>query len=422
MWFAAVLGAASGGWGAALPPATVPEGVGVNIHFTTGHERDLDLIAAAGIRWVRMDFHWAEIERTRGRYEWSAYDELTGNLEKRGLGALYILDYSNPLYEETLTSPHPITGRPHVTVAAPRRPESVAAFARWAAAAAQRYADRKVLWEIWNEPNGHFWPPAPNVTNYIAVALATAGAIRALNPEAIVLGPATAGFPWEFLDPFLKSGILAHLGGVTVHPYRPYTQPPESAGADFAKLRALVDRHAPTERKGRIPVLSGEWGYAAHTGGVSLQVQAAFAVRQQLANLLWGVPLSIWYDWKNDGPDPAEREHNFGLVDQELQPKPAYHALRTLAQTLRGFSLARRHDTGRAGDFVLVFTNETGQTRLAAWSTDSERELTLNLAPKSATWLRLVSGLGQTRRVPIRDGAFSLKLGSLPQYASWQEE
>jgi hypothetical protein len=406
---------------APLPPPVIPQGVGVNIHFTTGHERDLDMIAAAGIRWVRMDFHWADIERARGRFDWSAYDELTANLEKRGLGALYILDYSNPLYEETVTSTNPITGKPHSTTAAPRRPESIAAFARWAAAAAQRYAGRKVLWEIWNEPNIHFWPPAPNVTNYTALALATAAAIRALEPDAVVLAPATSGFPWDFLEAFLKSGILAHLGGVTVHPYRPYAQPPESAGADFAKLRALVDRHAPPERKGRIPVLSGEWGYATHSRGVSLETQAAFVARQQLANLLHGVPLSIWYDWKNDGPDPAEREHNFGLVQSDLQPKPAYHALRTLTRELNGFRIARRHEAGRETDYVLVCTNALGQTKLAAWTTATPHAAVLRLAPKSAKTLRLTTGLGETQTLPIRDGAFTLTLAALPQYAAWED-
>jgi polysaccharide biosynthesis protein PslG len=49
------------------------------------------------------------------------------------------------------------------------------------------------------------------------------------------------------------------------------------------------------------------------------------------------VPISIWYDWKNDGPDLAEREHNFGTVTHDLQPKPAYTALQTLTKELRDF-------------------------------------------------------------------------------------
>ncbi len=83
-----------------LPGPVLPAGVGVNIHFVRGQTRDLDLIAAAGFKFIRMDFAWDSIETKKGEYDWSAYDELTRNLEQRGISAIYILDYSNPLYEE----------------------------------------------------------------------------------------------------------------------------------------------------------------------------------------------------------------------------------------------------------------------------------------------------------------------------------
>src|SRR6058998_1697196 len=77
-----------------LPELVLPQGVGVNIHFTRGHERDLDLIAAAGFKFVRMDFGWGGTERKKGEYSWADYDELTANLDKRGLRAIYILNAS----------------------------------------------------------------------------------------------------------------------------------------------------------------------------------------------------------------------------------------------------------------------------------------------------------------------------------------
>ena len=101
--------------------------------------------------------------------------------------------------------------------------------------------------------------------------------------------------------------MLDYLDGVSVHPYRDYHRAPETAANDYKKLGTRVDQYAPESKRGKIPILSGEWGYATHTKGLALETQAAFAARQQLANLLSGVPLSIWYDWKNDGPDPNER-------------------------------------------------------------------------------------------------------------------
>ena len=43
---------------------------GINIHFVRGQEKDLDMIAAAGFRFIRMDFLWQDIEATKGNYNW----------------------------------------------------------------------------------------------------------------------------------------------------------------------------------------------------------------------------------------------------------------------------------------------------------------------------------------------------------------
>ena len=143
-------------------------------------------------------------------------------------------------------------------------------------------------------------------------------------------------------------------------------------------------------RRGKIPILSVEWGYASNTKGVSLETQAAFAVRQQLCNLLNGVPLSIWYDWKNDGHDPADNEQNFGTVKEDLEPKPAYTALKTMTSELSGFRLERRLDGLAESDFVLVFVNGAGAHKAAGWTlaqphvvhlTGWQPEVSLELGP-----------------------------------------
>ena len=400
---------------AQIPEPVLPAGVGVNIHFVKGHERDLDLIAAAGFKFVRMDFTWAGIERKLGEYDWSDYDELTENLEKRGLRALYILDYSNPLYEEEVTSKNPISGEQHKTTASPQHPESVTAFAKWAGAAAKHFSGRRIIWEIWNEPNIHFWQPKPDVGQYITLARATAKAIRETDPKATIVGPAISGFDPAFMEKFLGSGALDYLDAVTVHPYRDYKKPPESAAADYAKLRELIDRHASTAKRNKIPILSGEWGYATHTKGLPLETEAAFAVRQQLANLLNGVPLSIWYDWKNDGEDPNEREHNFGMVWPDLKPKPAYVAIQTLTRELNGYGIGHRHDTSNANDFVIVLRNATGETKLAAWTLGEAHEVTLetSLSQSNAT---VVGSAGERAEVKLQGGRLAVELTESPKY------
>ena len=398
-----------------LPDLVLPQTVGVNIHFTRGHERDLDLIAEAGFRVVRMDFGWAGTERHKGEFDWSAYDELTAGLEKRGLLPYYILDYSNPLYEETVISRNPIDGREQKSLASPQHPESVAAFARWAAAAVDHFREHAIIWEIWNEPNISFWKPKPNVEQYIALVRATTAAMRRMKADAIIVAPATSEVPVPFLETFFKSGALAWIDAVSVHPYRNYSKPPETAAEDYGKLRDLIARHAPPG-KASIPILSGEWGYATHQRGVSLETQAAFLVRQQLANLMEGIPVSIWYDWKNDGPDPKEREHNFGTVTQDLLAKPAYEALQVMAKELNGYRVDRRLKTDSPRDYVLWMHRENHPPKLAGWTLDDSHDIALKWSHPTKGELSGMSGTGRKLTVTITEGNCALPLASLPAY------
>jgi hypothetical protein len=404
-----------------LPEPVLPQGVGVNIHFVADHSRDLDLIAAAGFKVVRMDFSWAGTERKKGEYDWAAYDELTGDLDRRGLRAVYILDYSNPLYEEEVVSENAVTHKTHRDTASPQHPESVAAFARWAAAAAKHYRGRRIIWEVWNEPNIGFWKPRPDVNQYAALCLATCKAVRAADPDATVVGPATSEVPPRFLEPLFAAGVLADLDAVSVHPYRGYDRPPETAAEDYARLRRLIERHAP-EGKKQMPILSGEWGYASDRKGVSPETQAAYLARMQLSNLLAGVPLSVWYDWKNDGPDPAEREHNFGTVRPDLEPKPAYQAARTLTRELAGYRIARRLDVGGEKDYVILLRNEAGRRKLAAWTAGEPHAVTIagDLVPAGKATGTTVTGESFTPKVA--DKKLLLDLTAAPRYVGLDEQ
>jgi len=413
LFFSAVAGAA-----AELPKLMLPAGVGVNIHFTRGRERDLDMIAAAGFKFIRMDFSWNATEPKPGIYDWSAYDELTKNLERRGLRAYYILDYSHPLYEAAVVAKDPISGQEKKGVASPQHPESIAAFARWAAAAARHFQGRHVVWEIWNEPNISFWKPAPDVNQYTALALATAKAVRNADSQATIFAPGSSELPWPFLESFFKSGVLEFLDGVSVHPYRSPKQPPETASKDFQRLRDLIARHMPPTRNRPLPIISGEWGYSTKVKGVSLETQAQFIVRQQLANLMSGVPISIWYDWKNDGHDPQENEHNFGTVSQDLTPKPAYFAIKTLTRELAGFAIRNRLPTGGTNDFVLVLTNAIGGTKLAAWTLGESHAITLPLPAAAAMDISVVDGGGQAGAVETKNGSLALSISGLPRYVT----
>ncbi len=286
-----------------LPNAVVPTGWGVNIHFTKPAPGEMEAIAKP-FRWVRMDFVWDAIERSKGVYDFSAYDGLMASLDSHRLRPIFILDYGNGLYQK----------------GSPRSEEAQNAFCDFVAASVAHFRHRGIVWEMWNEPNIQFWSPHPNVDEYISLARKVGITIRSKARDEWYIGPATSTFDWKFLARCFDAGLLRYWDAVSIHPYRP--PEPESVTADWDRLRAMIARTAPKGR--RVGMISGEWGYSDAWGGMSQARQGDYVVRQYLVNLLSGVDLSIWYDWKNDGPSPTDPEHHFGTSFADLTPKPAY--------------------------------------------------------------------------------------------------
>lgn len=367
---------------------TVPEALGVNIHFTDPQPGELDLLAATGVRWVRMDFTWAATERQRGVYDFSSYDRLIAALDSRRLRAILILDYGNGNYDHGLP---------------PDSDEAVAAFARWAAAAVRHFRGHGIVWEMWNEPNtNRFWPPKANANQYIRLSLATAESVVESEPSEILIGPASSLVSLSFIEPCLRAGLLDYWQAISVHPYR--MRIPESVAGDYSKLKDLIRRYAPPGKD--IAIVSGEWGYSAAMkwNGMDERKQAMFLAREMLTNISSGIPISIWYDWRNDGSSSQDIETNFGLVrnqfkaDQNpvLEPKPAYWAMKTLTSELMGCRFVKAMPAGESnGDQVLVFKNGSGE-RYAAWTTSETPHRSFIPAPRGH--YQVTGELGQSQK------------------------
>ena len=360
-----------------LPGPAIPEGFGVNIHFT-GLPRDLKMIADAGFKFIRMDLAWSRIEQTKGVYDFkgSGYDSLTLGCEKLGMRVLYILDYSNELYESDRS----------VRTEAGRK-----AFADFAEAAAKRYTGKGILWEIWNEPNlKQFWSPQPSVDDYCKLVEAVAQRIRNVDPSGQVVAGATSGIPFEWFEACFKNGLLKWIDVLSVHPYR--SQPPETVIQDYVKLRELVARYVPASKE--IPVISGEWGYSNlnwNKSRLTEQQQAEYLVRMFLINSYQKIPVSIWYDWKNDGTDTNEREHQFGTVKHDMNPKAAYLAAKVLSSTLAGYSIQQKIDLGNENDFAFKLTNGSREA-VAFWTLGPRHNVTLPIEPTEVTLVGVYGG------------------------------
>jgi len=340
----AVLGAAM----CATPAASkfnadsVSAGYGLAMHgANTG--ADYDLVAASGAGIVRTNLYWSDVETSPGVYDFSAYDPIVANLVSRNLTPMLILGYGNALYTGGSPAPAPASWK--------------AAFVNYAKAAAAHYEGKGILWEIWNEPDGGtFWVP-PSPTDYANLVIAASPAIRAADPTGAVIGGATSGVDWTFVQAIAQAGVLPYVDAISVHPYR-HTEP-ETLLQDLATLRAIMETGAPACAR-QTPILSSEWGYSttwntgARAADSALQ-QGYFLEREWLVGSYLGLPVSIYYDYKNDGTDPTSPEDNFGTLNADASMKPAYQAAQSLAAALQGFTFSHPIPTDSATAYSMLF-------------------------------------------------------------------
>lgn len=362
---------------------------GLSVQFTDNYlnlpdwRERLNLASTVGATIVRIDLNWPWIEKQPGRYDWTLYDTFAAELKKLRLRPLFILNRPNPLYGTPYDTV--VDGKRDRGAEPPSTTSQIAAFARWAAAAAERYQHLNPIWEIWNEPDEDgFWPPKPDPQKYVALAREACVAIKQRVPNAFVTGPGAAQMPtvWRPRKPLIQAllndkDLLTCLDAVSLHTHR-FGQAPETVSRDYAVLRDnyLAAWPAAIPRK---PIIDTEWGDSVYRSGISEDTQALWLPRMFLTNLMEHVHLTNWYCLMDVGTDDDEIEDRFGLVRSDGTLRPAFQAYKTMSRELGGMSLREtiaRFDPATArGITILRFCDETEQRcKLAVWTTERDEK------------------------------------------------
>ena len=335
----------------------VPFGYGINIHENHFSPSEYKLFHQAGFGLIRTDFHWQDIERTAGVYDFQKYDAQIKQLDALGVRPVWVVSYGNTHYDNGLP-PHTDAG--------------LKAFARFAGAAAAHFRNRGVIWEIWNEPNEpNFWQPQPDADQYAALVKAAAPAIRAADPKAPLLAGAISQFDMPYIETFLRHHPLSGVTAFSIHPYR--DGQPESVISDYAAVRALIARYLPQSQsqagQNQMPIVCSEWGYSTATDQTSEADQGRYIVWMYLVNLLCGVDLTIFYDWTDDGSNPNDNESRFGIIRQDLTPKRAYTAIAAFTRKLRGYQFRHQLRSESGSAYKLLFQGPSGLA-VVTWTSD----------------------------------------------------
>jgi len=321
----------------------------------------------AGITSVRTDAHWAYVERQPNQLKiepsWQRYLKETA---RHGLSTQFILGYGN---------------QHHGGGEKPRSEPVRAAYNRYVDFVTENLKGQVAYYEIWNE-----WdvedPRDPAFTqDYARLIADAAGIIRQRDPAATVLAGAVTsqGIESGFALRLLENGLMQSVDGLSLHPYvhcRGWRRNTPEAWIDWM---AEVDKEL-TRAAGRpVPLYLTEMAWPSHQGacGIDESLQAAYLARAFfLARTLPNIKGMWWYDFRNDGTDKTEREHNFGLVRQDFTPKPAYRVLTAVSDIVANYRFIGR-DENSDGDVVALRFARGEDELLVAWSAGKPRNLEL---------------------------------------------
>jgi hypothetical protein len=322
-----------------------------------------------GVATLRLDMVWSDVEKS-GQFDFSYYDSVLKQLAAQGMSALFILDYGHPAHGGS--SPLSMADR--------------AAFANFARQAALFAKGRNVVGlEIWNEPdNTNFWDQG-NPGTYGQLLASAAAAITTADPSRKVLNGGVSWVNLPYMLQLVRTGQLAGCHAFAVHPYR--TGAPESFGADKAAIVEILK----TAGLERLPIWVTEWGYSSaefidsriYGDGHDARArrrQGLLVLRSVLTQLAMNIPLMTIFELADTGLDPTIGLQNYGLLDRSENPKPAWRALKTLADGVSNKAYQGMLANLPAGAHALRWENTT-DVFYAVWVDVGQADLNLVVPP-----------------------------------------
>lgn len=327
---------------AAVAAAAEP-GVVVNSPIGLSTESD-GLVAGLGVRWVRSFVPWNSFEPARGHLNEGLLHSFESGIEGLPAGSRVILDI--------VDSPQWASGDANPATP-PRDPSS---YARFAGEIAKRLAGRVAAYEIWNEEDAPmWWSSGPDAAAYAELLKATYPAIKAADPQATVVLGGMTGNDYEYLSALYDHGAKGYFDAVAVHtdsvcnsisPYNAlYNGGNDRRVNRWAFLGYRTVHETMLAHGDDSPIWMTELGWSTSrevcdsgagsghaSGGVSEETQALY-LRQAYHCLAQDpyVQVGIWYGLQETEPWGSPRG-SYGLLDQNLTPKPAYEALSAYAR------------------------------------------------------------------------------------------
>ena len=292
---------------------------------------------ALGLKWARLDLHWAVVEKMEGVRDLAVVDDVLKSMKEGGLEPLVYVVGTPPFASSAPPGPNPPPDN--------FGPKDSAQFASFVEAMAKRYPDVK-YWQIWNEPNlPSFWAPKEDPAAYGKLAVETADILhRDIPDRKLVLAgmayysqmPLRGGF---MLEDMLKAGVQRDYDVIAYHPYTATPEGDEAPGDPNGFIHEVPNVNQTLRNSGVKQIWATEFGWSTYAGPkveqpiISEATQADYVLRRIALMMRQDFDKIFYFALTDlDFRVPLRVQH-YGLLNIQGKPKPAYTALKYFLNT-----------------------------------------------------------------------------------------
>ncbi|MGI6208482.1 MAG: hypothetical protein ACOYEW_09735 [Anaerolineae bacterium] len=379
-------------------------------------ERTLSMAAEAGLRWAKIQFSWAEIERDgKARrpedLDWEKFDHIVDLCERYGIRVIARLDRAPDWSRQDNSVP----GRP---------PDNFEDYGDFVYAFADHYRGRVDYIQVWNEPNlWNEWGNRPvDPKGYVDLLRIAYTRAKEANPNvyiltaplAITLGEAhpepgkwRAMSDIQFLEEMYQAGAKDYFDILSVNAFGmsyPPEDPPSRDKLNFSRVllqRQIMEKYGDTEKA----VWFNEFGWNAPPadmpderavyGRVTEEQQADYALRAiEMARSSWpwaGV-FSFWYFRQVGDISPDVADYYFRMVDVDFTPRRVFYSVKDAANAIANAGPGYHQETSPGVEWGAGWQNAIQQDASGGASALSEEPgatLTLSFEGDGVTLVAL---------------------------------
>lgn len=308
-----------------------------------------------GAGFLRHTFNWAQIESSKGRYDFSAYDAWVAEAARHKLKIIPILFDQDD--KASFRTKRPAGGGERGAYP----PKSNKAFGKFAAAVVKRYGPKGTLWrqggltkvpittyQIWNEPNlPVYWRPKPNPKAFAKMMIAVRKQMRKA-PGGKKIEVVSGGLPdsksskpgvYKYLDRMYRAGARRGIDALGFHPYARNTK---GTLDKLKKVRKIMNKRG--HKKGNIWITEIGWATTGPKSDFRLGEGRVVREIKKLVPGLWKARKKLqlrgfqYYTWKDKPPYAGLRDHwgyHAGLLKQDGTRKKTFEAFRKAVSRLR---------------------------------------------------------------------------------------